>query len=199
MKNLITNGGMRPINAIVDITNYVMMAVGQPLHAFDSTHVDGEKIVVRSAKAGEKLLLLDDLDLELAEGDLVICDSKDPMALAGIKGGKKDSILDDTTSVVLEAATFTAPGIRKTSRRFDEKTDASMRYEKGIDTQRVDIALDMALCLFKKKCYESAIEPAKAKPIAAMRVRETTLIKFFIVKPSLNCLKKIHPRLEVLE
>ncbi len=150
MKTLITNGGMRPINAIVDITNYVMIAVGQPLHAFDSTHVEGEKVVVRSAKSGEKLLLLDELDLDLAEGDLVICDSKEPMALAGIKGGKKDSILDTTTSVVLEAATFTAPGIRKTSRRFDEKTDASMRYEKGIDTQRVDLGLAMALDLFKE-------------------------------------------------
>lgn len=150
MKTLITNAGMRPINAIVDITNFVMLAVGQPLHAFDSTHVEGEKIVVRSAKKGEKLLLLDDKDLDLLEGDLVICDSKEPMALAGIKGGKKDSILDSTTSIVLEAATFTAPGIRKTSRRFDEKTDSSMRYEKGLDTQRVDQGLSMALELFKE-------------------------------------------------
>jgi phenylalanyl-tRNA synthetase beta chain len=150
MKTLITNAGMRPINAIVDITNFVMLAVGQPLHAFDSTHVEGEKIIVRNAKAGEKLLLLDDLDLDLAEGDLVICDTVEPMALAGIKGGKKDSILDDTTSVVLEAATFTAPGIRRTSRRFDEKTDASMRYEKGMDTQRVDLGLCLALELFKE-------------------------------------------------
>ncbi len=150
LKTLITNGGMRPINAIVDITNFVMMAVGQPLHAFDSTHVEGEKIIVRSANAGEKLLLLDDLDLDLAEGDLVICDTEEPMALAGIKGGKKDSILDTTTSVVLEAASFTAPGIRKTERRFDEKTDASMRYEKGVDTQRVDLGVSLALSLFKE-------------------------------------------------
>ena len=150
MKPLITNAGMRPINAIVDITNFVMMAVGQPLHAFDSTHVEGEKIIVRSAREGEKLLLLDDLDLDLAEGDLVICDTVEPMALAGIKGGKKDSILDSTTSVVLEAASFTAPGIRRTSRRFDEKTDASLRYDKGIDTQRVDCGLSLALELFKE-------------------------------------------------
>jgi phenylalanyl-tRNA synthetase beta chain len=150
MKTLITNGGMRPINAIVDITNFVMMSVGQPLHAFDSTHVEGGKIIVRNASEGEKLLLLDDLDLDLAEGDLVICDTKEPMALAGIKGGKKDSILDDTESVLLEAASFTAPGIRRTSRRFDEKTDASMRYEKGIDTQRVDMGVALALELFKE-------------------------------------------------
>ena len=157
MKTLITNGGMRPINAIVDITNFVMMAVGQPLHAFDSTHVEGNKVIVRSASTGEKLLLLDELDLDLAEGDLVICDTVEPMALAGIKGGKKDSILDETTSVVLEAATFTAPGIRRTSRRFDEKTDASMRYEKGMDTQRVDLGLAMALDLFKEVFPECEI------------------------------------------
>ena len=150
MKTLITNAGMRPVNAIVDITNYVMLAVGQPTHAFDSTHVDGEKIIVRSAKSGEKILLLDDLDLDLMEGDLVICDSNDPMCLAGIKGGKKDSVLESTKSIVLEVACFSAPGIRKTSRRFDEKTDSSMRYEKGIDTQRVDLGLSLALDLFKE-------------------------------------------------
>lgn len=150
MKTLITNAGMRPINAIVDITNFVMMSVGQPLHAFDSTHVEGEKIIVRTAHEGEKLLLLDELDLDLVSDDLVICDTVEPMALAGIKGGKKDSILDDTTSVVLEAATFTAPGIRRTTRRNDEKTDASMRYEKGMDTQRVDLGVALALDLFKE-------------------------------------------------
>lgn len=157
MKNILINAGLRPINAIVDITNYVMVAVGQPLHAFDSTHVDGEKIIVRSAKKGEKLLLLDDLDLELEEGDLVICDKSEPMALAGIKGGKKDSILNDTKSIVLETAAFSASGIRKTSRRFDEKTDSSMRYEKGLDTQRVDLGLTLALELFAEFFPDSKI------------------------------------------
>ncbi len=170
MKTLITNAGMRPINAIVDITNFVMLAVGQPLHAFDSTHVEGEKIVVRSAVSGEKLLLLDELDLDLEEGDLVICDTVEPMALAGIKGGKKDSILDDTTSVVLEGASFTAPGIRKTSRRFDEKTDASLRYDKGIDTQRVDIGVSLALTLFKEIYPDCCITKyADAYPTATER------------------------------
>lgn len=150
MKSILLNAGMRPINAIVDITNYVMLAVGQPLHAFDSSHVEDEQIIVRTAVDGEKLLLLDDLDLNLMQGDLVICDSTEPMALAGIKGGKKDSILSDTKDILLEAATFTASGIRKTSKRFDEKTDASMRYEKGVDTQRVDLGLSMAIDLFKE-------------------------------------------------
>ena len=150
IKTLITNAGMRPINAIVDITNFVLLAVGQPMHAFDSTHVEGEKIIVRNARAGETLTLLDDKELELNEHTLMICDSVEPMGLAGIKGGKKDSILDTTTSVLLEVADFTAPGIRRTEREFDEKTDAGMRYEKGIDTQRVDAGLHMALELFKE-------------------------------------------------
>lgn len=150
MKTLITNGGMRPINAIVDITNFCMMAVGQPMHAFDSTHVEGSKIIVRNAAKGEKLLLLDENDLDLGENDLVICDTVEPMGLAGIKGGRKDSILDDTTSVLLEVADFSAAGIRRTERKFDEKTDAAQRYDKGVDTQRADLGVCLALDLFKE-------------------------------------------------
>ena len=157
MQTLLINGGMRPINAIVDITNYVMMAVGQPLHAFDRTHVEGEKIVVRNAKKGEELLLLDGNSINLTTDDLVICDTKDAMALAGIRGGKKDSILPETTGIVLEIANFTASTIRKTGKRFDEKTDASIRYEKNLDTDRVDLGISMALELFKEIFPESKV------------------------------------------
>ena len=157
MQSAIIKGGMRPINAIVDITNYVMMAIGQPLHAFDKTHVDGNKIIVRNAREGEELLLLDNNTIELTTDDLVISDSKDAMALAGIRGGKKDSILPETTGVVLEVANFTAKTIRKTGKRFDEKTDASIRYEKNIDTQRVEEGLNLALALFKEIFPESKI------------------------------------------
>lgn len=157
MQAILINTGSRPINAIVDITNFVMIATGQPEHAFDKTHVEGEKIVVRNAAKGEKLELLDKNYIELTEDDLVICDTKEPMALAGIRGGIKDSILPETTSVVLEVANFTAKGIRKTGKRFDEKTDASIRYEKNIDTQRVDDGLSLALELFKEIFPESKI------------------------------------------
>ena len=157
MQAILTNTGSRPINAIVDITNFVMIAAGQPEHAFDKTHVEGEKIVVRNARKGEKLELLDKNYIELTEDDLVICDTKEPMALAGIRGGIKDSILPETTSIVLEVANFTAKSIRKTGKRFDEKTDASIRYEKNIDTQRVDDGLSLALELFKEIFPESKI------------------------------------------
>lgn len=157
MQSMLVKCGMRPINAIVDITNYVMMAVGQPTHAFDRTHVDGEKIIVRNAKKNEKLLLLDGNELDLTEDDLVICDTNDAMALAGIRGGKKDSILPETTGVLLEVANFSAKTIRKTGKRFDEKTDASIRYEKNIDTERVNDGIAVSLELFKELFPESEI------------------------------------------
>ncbi|MBQ9272093.1 MAG: phenylalanine--tRNA ligase subunit beta [Mogibacterium sp.] len=161
MKTLITNAGMRPINALVDITNFVLLAVGQPQHAYDSTHVKGEQIVVRLAKDGEKLLLLDEKDLDLTHDHLVICDESDPLNLAGIKGGKFDSVLDSTTSIILESAVFTAPGIRRTTAYFNEKTDAALRYEKGIDTQRADQGVAMALALFKELYPECRITQFK--------------------------------------
>lgn len=157
MKSALINCGLRPINAIVDITNYVMITVGQPLHAFDRTHVEGEKIIVRNAKENEKLLLLDDNEITLTCDDLVICDTKGALALAGIKGGKKDSILKETTGIVLEIANFTAKTIRKSGKRFDEKTDASMRYEKNIDTERVDQGINLALELFNEIFKESKV------------------------------------------
>lgn len=157
MQSSLIKAGMRPINAIVDITNYVMLAVGQPLHAFDRTHVDGNKIIVRNAEVNEELLLLDNNSIKLTTDDLVICDENSPMALAGIRGGKKDSILPETTGIVLEIANFTAKTIRKTGKRFDEKTDASIRYEKNIDTERVDDGLNLALKLFKEIFPESRV------------------------------------------
>lgn len=157
MKALLINTGIRPINAIVDITNYVMTAVGQPLHAFDRTHVVGEKIIVRNAKKGEQLLLLDNNTIDLTEDDLVICDEFDAMALAGIRGGKKDSILETTTGIILEIANFTPETIRKTGKRFDEKTDASIRYEKHIDTERVDQGMALSLQLIEEFFPESKI------------------------------------------
>ena len=128
MKAAIINGGMRSINAIVDITNYVMLSVGQPTHAFDRTHVKGEKIIIRDAKTDEKLELLDGANIDLTEQDLVICDAEGPMALAGIRGGKKDSILDDTVDVVLEVANFAAVTIRNTGKRGAHR---SRRSRKG--------------------------------------------------------------------
>ena len=157
MQSLLSKVGQRPINAIVDITNYVMMAVGQPLHAFDKTHVSGEKIIVRNAKEKEELLLLDNNSIKLTSDDLVICDESDAMGLAGIRGGKKDSILPDTKGVLLEVANFSADTIRQTEKRFAEKTDAGIRYEKGLDTQKVEDGVNLALTLIKEIFPDSKV------------------------------------------
>lgn len=157
LKQSLIAAGMRPISLIVDITNYVMLAVGQPSHAYDRTHVSGEKIIVRDAKEGEKLLLLDDNEIKLDRDDLVICDEEGPLGLAGIKGGKKDSILETTTGIVLEIANFDASTIRKTEKKFNEKTDAGIRYEKGIDTERCKLGMDMSLKLIKELFPKSNI------------------------------------------
>ena len=105
MQNRIWKAGMRPINALVDITNYVMLATGNPTHAFDADNITGH-IVVRHAEEGEKLLLLNDKEIELCEDDLVITDSEGPVALAGVMGGAKDSILPKTERVILEGCEF---------------------------------------------------------------------------------------------
>ncbi|MBQ4151326.1 MAG: phenylalanine--tRNA ligase subunit beta [Clostridia bacterium] len=147
MQSRIWRVGMRPINALVDITNYVMLATGQPTHVFDSNHII-DHIEVRRAVEGEKLVLLNDKDLALTADDLVIADAEGAVALAGVMGGAKDSVLPETSSVILEVANFESRGVRRTALRYDNRTEASSRYEKAIDPERCDIALSLAMKLF---------------------------------------------------
>ena len=141
--------GMRPINALVDITNYVMLATGQPSHAYDSDHIAGH-IIVRRAKAGEMLTLLNGKELPLSTDDLTIADDAGIVGLAGVMGGAKDSILPTTSKVILEIANFQAAGIRRTALRYDNRTEASARYEKAIDPERCDQAFDLSMQLFSQ-------------------------------------------------
>ena len=149
MQSRIWKVGMRPINALVDITNYVMLATGNPTHAFDADNIS-DHIVVRHAAENEKLLLLNDKELSLCTDDLVITDSEGPVALAGVMGGAKDSILPKTERVILEVANFEAAGIRRTALRYDNRTEASSRYEKAIDPERCDQALALSMQYFKE-------------------------------------------------
>ena len=149
MQNRIWKVGMRPINALVDITNYVMLATGQPTHAFDADHIKGN-IVVRRAAEKEELLLLNDKKLELSSDDLVIADTESAVGLAGVMGGAKDSVLPETNKVILEIANFQAAGIRRTALRYENRTEASARYEKAIDPERCEQALGMAMELLKE-------------------------------------------------
>ena len=149
MQSRIWKVGMRPINALVDITNYVMLATGQPTHAFDSDHIAGH-VIVRRAGEGEKLLLLNSKELALSSDDLVIADDAGVVGLAGVMGGAKDSILPETSKVILEVANFDAKGIRRTALRYDNRTEASSRYEKAIDPERCDQAFDLSMQLFSE-------------------------------------------------
>ena len=149
MQSRIWRVGMRPINALVDITNYVMLATGNPTHAFDADNIK-DHIVVRRAEEGENLLLLNGKELALCNDDLVITDAEGPVALAGVMGGAKDSILPKTTRVILEVANFESTGIRRTALRYDNRTEASSRYEKAIDPERCDQALALSLRYFRE-------------------------------------------------
>ncbi|MCT4487772.1 phenylalanine--tRNA ligase subunit beta [Levilactobacillus parabrevis] len=138
------NAGMRPINNVVDITNYIMLKYGQPLHAFDYDKFNGEDVYVRTAKAGEKLTTLDENDHDLDENDIVIADQKGPIALAGVMGGLDASIQDGTTTVAIESAVFEHDHIRKAAQRHNLHTDASQRFERGVNQAGVQEALDAA-------------------------------------------------------
>lgn len=141
MKNRLLSSGIRPINNIVDATNYVMLELGQPLHAFDAQEISGKKIIIRKAKKGEKITLLDESIKELAEDDLIIADENKALAIAGIMGGQHSGINEKTKTIVLESANFKAISIRKTRTNLNIKTDASDRFEKDIDPNLAEKAM----------------------------------------------------------
>ena len=133
LKNLLTAAGQRPVNNIVDITNFVLLGIGQPLHSFDLDKVKGEKIVVRTCPAGTKFTTLDGVEHTLHESDLMICDSEKPMCIAGVFGGLDSGITESTANVFIESAWFNPTRVRRTARRHGLSTDASFRYERGTD------------------------------------------------------------------
>lgn len=139
--------GVRPLNNVVDITNFVLMEYGQPLHAFDYDRLQTGEIVVRKATAGEKIVTLDTQERTLQATDLVITNGKEPVAIAGVMGGANSEVTDATTTVVIEAAYFEGQGVRQTSRRLGLRSDSSARFEKGVDPNRVQKAADRAASL----------------------------------------------------
>lgn len=147
LKKHLLSVGLRPINNIVDVTNFVMLEAGLPMHAFDLAKVEGGKIVVRRAAEGEKFVTLDGVERTLSAEDLMICDAVRPMCLAGVFGGEFSGISESTTDVFLESAYFNPVSIRKSSKRHGIKTDASFRYERGVDPFLTDYAAKRAALL----------------------------------------------------
>ncbi len=150
LKNRLSAIGITPKNNLVDATNYVLHELGQPMHAFDADRVFGKKIVVKTLPAGTKFMTLDGEERELHEDDLMICDAEKPMCIAGVFGGINTGVTEDTTAIFLESAYFDSVSIRKTAKRHGLNTDASFRFERGIDIENVEYALKRAALLIKE-------------------------------------------------
>lgn len=144
MRERLVAAGIRPINNIVDITNFVMLEIGQPMHAYDSRDIAGSHIIVRNAEAGETIKTLDGKDYSLSANNLLICDNNGPIGVAGIMGGENSEIKNDTTTVIFEAAKFGYGNVRKTARELGIATEASMRFSKGLDATLAKYAMDRA-------------------------------------------------------
>ena len=152
LKARLTQAGMRPINNVVDVTNYVMLAVGQPLHAFDAAKIRGGRLVARRARAGERIVTLDGIDRALQPDNLVIADTERALVIAGVFGAVDAEVDEATTDLVLEAATFDGPNIMRTSKEVGWRSEASARFEKGLDPCYVPSGLTMASRLFCELC-----------------------------------------------
>lgn len=150
LKNVLQTIGIRPINNIVDITNFVMYETGQPLHAFDANAVSGNKVIVKKMDKGSKFVTLDEVERELSGNDLMICNTEEGMCIGGVFGGISSGITEKTTQMFLESAYFEPTGIRKTSKFHGLKTDASFRYERGADPNITVFALKRAAMLIKE-------------------------------------------------
>ena len=150
MQRRLAANGIRPINNLVDITNYVMIEYGQPMHAFDYDKIAGNKIIVRRAEDGEVFRTLDGQDRKLDHDILMICDAQKPVAIAGIMGGENSMITDDVHTVLFEAATFNGPNIRKSAKRIGLRTDASNVFEKGLEPHNAEDAINRACQLMQE-------------------------------------------------
>ena len=165
--------GLRPINNVVDITNYILHGVGQPLHSFDADKIKGNKVVVRSATEGAKFVTLDGVERTLTDRDLMICNVEEPMCIAGVFGGLDSGVTEQTKNVFLESATFHPTWIRKTARRFGLNTDASFRFERGIDPNATLYCLKLAALMVKELAggtISSDIKDVCAAPVQDFRV-----------------------------
>ncbi|MGB0757243.1 MAG: phenylalanine--tRNA ligase subunit beta [Patescibacteria group bacterium] len=181
MKKRLQACGLRPISFAVDLTNYVMHDVGEPMHAFDVDTITDKTFVVRQAKDGESLMLLGNEHIELTGRDMVVADGKQPLALAGVKGGEMSGVTDNTTSFAFEAATFDAITVRRMSTHHSVRTDASMRHEKGLDTDRAPLALARLAQLFSDIDSTATIHGFISEQPKATEKNEVTVTHEFII------------------
>ena len=158
MQNRLRNSGIRPINNVVDVTNYVMLELGQPMHAYDYDHVKGHQLVARRAKNGEVLVTLDGSERELNDSMLIIADAERPVGVAGIMGGFDSEVTNETTTVMLEAAVFNGPSIRRTAKALGMRSEASGRFERGVNHKYTAYAIDRAAQLLQQICPSCKVD-----------------------------------------
>ena len=186
----LTAAGMRPISAAIDATNYAMLEIGQPLHAFDLALLKGPGVVVRRATAGERMVTLDDVERTLTDDDLLICDAERAVAVAGVMGGALAEVSESTTDILLESASFERGGIQRTRRRIGLSTEASMRFERGVDPEAAPRGADRACRLMAGWCgarvLAGAIEVGGAPPRrrVQMRASRATMLLGYEITPS---------------
>ena len=168
MQRRLWNAGIRPINNVVDGTNYVMLLSGQPMHAYDARTFKDGKLEVRKANKNEKLTLLNDKEVELDPNDIIITDGQKPVMMAGVMGGKNSEVEDDTTDVILESAVFDGTSVRKSALRHANRTEASSRFEKGVNWDNTQKALDMAALLLRNDA-DGTVNEGEIKATDAQR------------------------------
>lgn len=174
LKNRLKAIGLRPINNLVDISNYVLHETGQPLHFFDAAKIDGHTVIVRKAREGQRFVTLDEQERLLSQDDLMICDAQHEMCIAGVFGGIKSGVSEETTSIFIESAYFDPVHIRKSSKRHGLKTDASFRFERGADPEMTLFALKRAALLIKEIAGGTVSSPLYDiyhEPLQAFKVR----------------------------
>lgn len=186
----LTAAGMRPISAAIDATNYAMLEIGQPLHPFDLALLKGPGVVVRRAEEGERLVTLDDVERTFTQDDLLICDVERPVAVAGVMGGELAEVSETTGDILLEAASFQREGIQRTRRRLDLSTEASMRFERGVDPEAVPVGADRACHLIAEwggaKVLRGVLEVGGApeRRRIEMRASRASMLIGYPVSPS---------------
>ena len=179
VQNYLLNSGIRPVNNIVDLTNFLMLELGQPLHAFDLDKLEGN-ISIRNAFEGEKVVTLDDVERTLSSEDMLICDDVKPIAIAGVMGLKNSEIDENTKNIFIESAFFTKKTIKSTSKRLGLKSEASIRYEKGLTSEHTMNVLARFLCLLEKnvKCkIDSIFDVNKEETTSKLIEFDTNLVK----------------------
>ncbi len=184
LKQRLTAAGQRPISNVVDITNYVMLATGQPLHAFDLDEVRGSRIVVRRAEAGEKMVTLDDVEREFDAEMALVCDAEGPSGIAGVMGGQISEVSDETTRVLMEAATWVGPNILRTSKALGLRSEASTRFEKQLHPENALAAQRLAARLMVELCGARLVpgtidaypEPAEPRVVGLRPARVERLL-----------------------